>query len=303
MRLLDRILSEGFDCLKRELDRGVSLAMLRVAQLVIIDNVAEYHFQDPKKMANVKASDFPNVMLPFECTFMEMNTRSFNIPGVYEQCGVLMDMIKPDSVLSQQAQDLFAGLKPTYILRGQLFAYCKHGQFQFKRPELVASFGLPVSAEGQILSPTGQLAVIGTVFGPDQDSQTRDTRDLIPFLMSTYVSPCLLALSFMHCRNVKMMTEWPSPKLSWKHQRKTGRPLLKYHVLQIDHMKQVLETEGHASSEGMKAALHICRGHFKTYGRDGKGLLFGKHTGTVWIPMHTRGNMEEGVVVKDYDVK
>ena len=41
----------------------------------------------------------------------------------------------------------------------------------------------------------------------------------------------------------------------------------------------------------------------KTYGRDGKGLLFGKHTATVWIPMHVRGNTEEGIVVKDYAVK
>lgn len=53
----------------------------------------------------------------------------------------------------------------------------------------------------------------------------------------------------------------------------------------------------------MKKALHICRGHFKHYGRDGKGLLFGKHKATVWIPMHVRGDIEEGAVVKDHSVK
>ena len=107
----------------------------------------------------------------------------------------------------------------------------------------------------------------------------------------------------MHCRNVKVVEGVPPPKLSKKHEKKSGRPLVHYHVLKIDHMKTVLEREGKASTEGLKKALHICRGHFATYGQDGKGLLFGKHAGRYWIPMHVRGKAEQGVIVKDYDVQ
>jgi len=122
-------------------------------------------------------------------------------------------------------------------------------------------------------------------------------------LLSITLPSLMMAISFMHCRNVTVVKEGPPPALSRKHERRTGRPLLRYHVLKIDHMKRVLEREGHASTDGLKKALHICRGHFATYGTEGKGLLFGKHAGRYWIPMHTRGNPELGVINKDYEVK
>lgn len=302
MRLLDRILSEGFSCLKKDLDRAVIAAMLHAANLVVIDNVAEYHFQNLDKISSMMPTDFPNVMLPFECTFLEMRIKS-DIEGVYEQCGIMADMLSPERFNKFLGKIPWLNKNPAYVLRIILFAYSKRGEYRFDRPELIANFALPVNSEGQIIPIEGNFGMTATVFAPDAKSQSEDTRDLSPFLMGTYVSPCLLALSFMHCRNVKVRTELPLPKLSKKYEKKTGRALLRYRVLQIDHIKQVLESEGHASTEGLKVALHICRGHFKTYGKDGKGLLFGKHAGTVWVPMHARGNIEEGVVVKDYIVK
>lgn len=65
-------------------------------------------------------------------------------------------------------------------------------------------------------------------------------------------------------------------------------------------MKKVLRTEGQSETTGLKRALHICRGHFAHYGDDKP--LFGKYTGTFWRPMHARGKVEQGVVVKDYKI-
>jgi len=48
-------------------------------------------------------------------------------------------------------------------------------------------------------------------------------------------------------------------------------------------------------------ALHICRGHFATYGDDNP--LFGKHVGTFWRPMHVRGDKAAGEVRKSYKVQ
>ena len=165
--------------------------------------------------------------------------------------------------------------------------------------------GIPLGSGGEIISGSGGVPFIGNMgveFLGNNAGKEMDMKILVAF-SETFLFPCLLGLSFMHCRNVKVVEEIPPPKLSKKHEKKHGVPLFRYHVLKIDHMKTVLEKEGHASSEGLKKALHICRGHFATYGKDGKGLLFGRHAGRYWIPMHTRGNPELGVVEKDYDVK
>lgn len=312
MRFLDRILSEGFITAKVNPDIAKITRQLESSQLVVIDNVAVYHFQDLQRKLKadetMKISDFPNVMLPFEMTFLEMRVRNNpSFEATFEECGVLARMVKNPLDMSELAPSLDAAKQmllhkeTAYLMACQFFV---SGRRIGKKPIFSAEFVFPVSAEGQLVPVDDKLAGVQTVYLPPNTPNPEETRENFAFyILETYLYPCFLALSFMHCRNVKVLTETPPPKLSKKYEKKTGRPLIKYRVLQIDHMKQVLEREGGASTQGLKKALHICRGHFKHYGRDGKGLLFGKYTATVWIPMHTRGSQEEGVVVKDYDVK
>lgn len=111
---------------------------------------------------------------------------------------------------------------------------------------------------------------------------------------------CLMALQFMNCKNVRVASNEPSPKLSKAHEKRHGKPLVRYHTIQIEPMKQVLETEGGIGHNGIKKALHICRGHFATYTDDKP--LFGRVTGTFWKPAHVRGSLSEGAVVSDYKV-
>ncbi len=47
-------------------------------------------------------------------------------------------------------------------------------------------------------------------------------------------------------------------------------------------------------------ALHICRAHFAHYTEEHP--LFGKYTRTFYKPMHVRGSLKEGLVIKDYDI-
>lgn len=115
------------------------------------------------------------------------------------------------------------------------------------------------------------------------------------------VYPAMLAVAFMNCKNVVRRdvteTEGPSPK--WLRRQKA--PEIRYHVLDINPMKEVLRTEGGIESNGLKKALHICRGHFVTYTEERP--LFGKITGTFWKPSHVRGSVENGIVDKDYRLK
>ena len=115
------------------------------------------------------------------------------------------------------------------------------------------------------------------------------------------LQPAFLTTSFMHCRNVSETTVTPPPKLAKKHRKKHGVPLVQYRTINIDPMRQVLQSEGRAQETGIKKALHICRGHFRTYTMDKP--LFGKVAGTFFVPMHVRGNASEGIVIQDYVVK
>jgi len=107
--------------------------------------------------------------------------------------------------------------------------------------------------------------------------------------------------SFMHCKNVVAVdvTDREGPAEKWLRRMKV--PRLIYKTLRIAPMADIVKA--HAASEGIPVdkAMHICRGHFRTYGDDSKGL-FGKFKGTFWVPSHVRGDMRSGSVIKDYEV-
>lgn len=113
--------------------------------------------------------------------------------------------------------------------------------------------------------------------------------------------PVFMAIGLMHCKNVTVTEQRPPDWQQKAAQKKHGRPLVTYHVLNIEPMKTVLRTEGDIEHNGLKKALHICRGHFKTFTSDKP--LFGKVTGTYWWQPHVRGSIDEGVALKDYNVK
>ena len=119
--------------------------------------------------------------------------------------------------------------------------------------------------------------------------------------ISTAIFTAALTLSFLHCKNVVLKTEAPPEKLNRAYQKRHGKPLSRFHTLEIEPMKQVLRTEGKSEETGLKRAIHICRGHFADYS-DGKGL-FGKYHGRYWIPAHVKGTKSEGIVMKRYNVK
>jgi len=113
--------------------------------------------------------------------------------------------------------------------------------------------------------------------------------------------PALLAISFMHCKNVTVTEHNPPEKVQKKRQKGNKPPLTKYYTLDIESMKKVLKSEGHSDEVGLQRALHVCRGHFKDYS-NGKGL-FGKYKGLYWWDSNIRGIAEAGEIVKDYNVK
>lgn len=125
----------------------------------------------------------------------------------------------------------------------------------------------------------------------------------VKMYMQGLLFECLFAIQLMHCKNISLEEKDPLSELPSKARRqflkRNKEPLREYYTLNIDPMKKILKDKGNIEFNGFKKALHICRGHFKTY--EGKGL-FGKYQGTFWIPQHLKGNKSEGEIVKDYKI-
>lgn len=119
-----------------------------------------------------------------------------------------------------------------------------------------------------------------------------------------FAHPFMAAISFMHCKNVRLEEQKPPDKLSAKHQKNHGRPLTTYNLLEIGPMKEVLESEGRRGEVGLPRSFHICRGHFRTYvpERGGPGGRTITEPETQYVSAHTRGNKRSGEVRKDYNV-
>jgi len=111
-----------------------------------------------------------------------------------------------------------------------------------------------------------------------------------------------LAMTFglMHCKNVNESGHTPQAKQSTANQRRHGFPLTRYSTLDIRPVTRALDRDGKARTDGLGAALHRCRGHFKTFRPEAP--MFGRLSGQYWWNAHTRGKPELGRVESVYRV-
>lgn len=141
-----------------------------------------------------------------------------------------------------------------------------------------------------VTSPEGKLDDLGM--------DVHEGFTLAQAAVMLYVS--LLAVSFMHCKNVTQEEVTPVAVLAKKQLRKHGIPKVSYRVLKIEPMTRALREQGDSDRKGLGHALHICRGHFKTY--TAERPLFGQRVGTWWWDTNLRGARSVGTVVKDYEI-
>jgi hypothetical protein len=103
----------------------------------------------------------------------------------------------------------------------------------------------------------------------------------------------LAAVDFLNCRNVQLV-EPVRPRAERKRVERTGVRVHEINVLPVG------KTTRSRPGESRGVPLTSVRGHFATYGQDGRGLLFGKYAGRYWIPQHARGSAEHGVVAQEF---
>ena len=276
------------------------------AVVISAEEVADYWATLPE---GVDALDFLDVVAPpFDRMFVEFQNRRSKLSGA-RSWGVLISIKEPVefeaeadrvAVTSGAGEEEFS-LRggPLWILGASLIAEWQKG----KPVGPIARWLVRVDPSGRVM-PEGLINGLPPLFafplqlsGLDDAAAYSFTNALGP----SFLAPALFAISLMHCKNVRLHSVDPPERVSAKHERKTGRPLTRYHVLNIEPMRRILDREGEAQTRGLRHALHICRGHFKTFTEDAP--LFGRHTGTYWWPAQLRGSSSEGVVEKDYRIR
>lgn len=115
----------------------------------------------------------------------------------------------------------------------------------------------------------------------------------------------MMTISLMHCSNVDTEDTEPERTRQMKRQierkRKAKKPVtFKKLIVRPTGRKSRQNDGGSGRGSDDGVALHLVRGHFKTYSPDSP--LFGRFTGTYWWSPMVRGTAPR-IVVKDYDVK
>jgi hypothetical protein len=280
-----------FDLIKRGKVRTVGnrLKRLQSAVPVVADNVAAYLWagkttlDDERVYVNgqLEWSDYPNLKPPFDNYLVEWLTVTPDMKKGSKWHGV--HITKAEDGTSESCGNV--------RLRCELFITDAERNDSIVVGPAIA-YEIQVAKDGTFVD--ARIAE-QFFFGAD-DAETED----IQLAYLTMMQPAFLATSFMHCRNIIVNEVAPPRKLAKASRKRHGVPLVSYRTINIEPMRKLLRSEGRSNETGIKHALHICRGHFRTYTPDKP--LFGKVTGTVFVPMHARGSAQEGIVVQNYTV-
>jgi len=262
--------------------------------IILVDNVAAYYYGGTGQEYWDIGRDFPNLAPPFPVMWLESrvpatihstecgdtNTRAFT--GKAPRVGVLLIGVPAD----QASMDLDPPPTTKWVLT--LTSFIDYGLGNIYGPH-DPSF-LLIDEHGALIDrPWSQ------VFCDKQHNES------VASLMGWY-HPALLAISFLHCKNVQVTQNYTPRPLVKKFRAKHGFSPTPYKTLVIEPLKQILRTQGHADSNGIAKAMHICRGHFRDY-RDGAGL-FGKYKVLVWQDQIVRGTRRtEGMKPREIEVR
>lgn len=287
---------------------------------VNIQDVANYYFFGSDKEI-FEYKDFPTCVPPWTTTWMEWDSPDHTYS---KECGdvkinhkntyghVIVNMPLSDgSIIPKNFMD-YVETDSNDIFRNTLGILKRdvegqEAKWMINITTYVSSFmGKFISSRNYFLDPLGNIinlkinendekfyspAVITPLLGEEKIQEIHQASVDIEKV-------ALLALSFCNCKNINIVED----KISRQQKRFTerkGLPTYKTYTLEISAMRKILNSHIN-NGNGAAKALHLCRGHFKTYTKENP--LLGKFEGTYWWDMHQRGDSSFGEVKKDYKV-
>lgn len=157
-----------------------------------------------------------------------------------------------------------------------------------------------IKGTNRILEPRALLSLNGINVSSIPYEKLKNNAEYLSQGMSTAIQVLLMGINFCNCKNVKINDVKHSRQVLRNFKRK-GLPVTTEKILEISSVRRNVYRICENMGEQDERALHLCRGHFKIFTKE-KPLL-GRHTGMYWWDMHTRGNGDNGVVKKDYQLK
>ena len=330
--LIDDILSQMKESGARtaQMEYEILKNLFRQAIFLKGQQVADYFYEGQDNDRWEFEKDFPNCALPWPCVWMEWRypsriLRNGRIQSVYD-LGMTSENMGDFATLAQmldgnEKEDILRmcleranSTNPGVTLTEEKdrFRWVIIAQHYFCSRTIQTPCANRIGSEVWGIDKEGRLNRIfkklnGEYFSYAESSMTLKedaSKEMAKGLMqsmSILFGVFCLAISFCHCKKgVNLRKEQVDAPLIKKRQLTGKIPVSKFYTLEIEGMKEELENIRRAGYSVQKA-LHLCRGHFRTYSESAP--LFGRQTGTFWIPMHARGNASRGQIVKDYEVK
>jgi hypothetical protein len=260
--------------------------------VIDIDNVAKYYYEAEQEYWDLR-HDFPNLAPPYpafwcECKIAKrIHSKEKGDTDVaalipHGRTGMLIHGLKREDV---NGEDIPVNVR--WILWCEL--YIDYGRRGVVADGPHGSVFVAVDGDGVIVDTPWMQS-----FADESDAHLMKT-------LMVWFNPALLAISFLHCKNVTVVENHVPAPLVKKYRARHGRAPCSYKTLVIEPLKKILRTEGRSDHVGVQKAIHICRGHFKDY-REGRGL-FGRYHQLVWQPSIVRGTKGEKAPPREVDVK
>lgn len=301
LAIVDRLLRYG-----APEERESILADIGRSTLVNADNVARMFVDMHGHCATPEYADFPGARPPWPRTWVCFNLpvdpllnngeRSFSYCVITDsRDSTLLPGVTWIRALIHQVEARDAGY-PAYC-GGVVAAYSSDRDFAAPLPndwdqtprliEKANMLGVSVPVGGTVMAFPDHIPA---------DRRERWGRTIL----SSILPVVLLTFSLTNCRNVQRVEEARGVRRSFAR-RHQDAPALRSYTLAISPMQRELTRAMRAQGVGLTQALHLCRGHFKTFTPERP--MFGRHVGRYWWPQHVRGDVARGAVVKDYAVE
>jgi hypothetical protein len=260
--------------------------------VLLIDNVAEYYYSANDQEYWDLTKDFPNLAPPFPLFWVEHRfpKRIHSKEGDTDVAAITPNgrvgaLIFGSPIEGVRGDNIPDGAK--WVIVSELFLDYGIRRDDIQGPHGSISFA--IDAEGRLIDRPFMQS-----FAAPEDEE------IMRHFMG-WMHPALLAISFLHCRNVSVIDNPVPVKLAKKFAAKNGFQPAAHKTLVIEPLKAILRSEGKSDEIGVARAMHICRGHFRDY-REGPGL-FGKYHQLVWTPSVVRGTRGKKPAEREIEVR
>jgi hypothetical protein len=290
MRLFDRVASgeRVFDLNGTEVSAKQTAALRKSCHenvRVVADEAAQYFWQSKQDIWDPKDGSFGPLRAPFDAMWIEWNTP-----------------------MSQWTTDGWQQNEPAPFA---IFVNTRHESD--KHITVLHGVHWQASHRCVMLGPVGGLLVVDdagvvnehrllsneSIVGRQSDFYGLGTSELATQMYQMYF-PGLLALGWMNCKNINLVTDRPNERIAKKRQRRGKFAGLSYERLVIDGAAGQ-PTRSNREAEATGKRLHMVRGHFATY--TDERPLFGRVTGTFWRAWHVRGDASFGQIHHEYHLQ